>query len=60
MASRHVADYRGSGQLALRGDVGMTAPTSDAPTDAVSTARRVARPGLPHWIRRLSVPMILA
>jgi putative drug exporter of the RND superfamily len=37
----------------------MSAPTSDAPTDAFPPARRAARPFLPRMIRRLAIPIIL-
>jgi RND superfamily putative drug exporter len=37
----------------------MSAPTSDAPTDAFLPARRAARPFLPRMIRRLAIPIIL-
>jgi RND superfamily putative drug exporter len=38
----------------------MSAPTSDAPTDAFPPARHAARPFLPRMIRRLAIPIILA
>jgi putative drug exporter of the RND superfamily len=38
----------------------MSAPTSDAPTDAFPPARHAARHFLPGMIRRLAIPIILA
>jgi putative drug exporter of the RND superfamily len=37
----------------------MSAPTTEAPTDAFPPARHVARPFLAKWIRRLAIPIIL-
>jgi RND superfamily putative drug exporter len=38
----------------------MSAPTSDAPTDAFPPVRHAARPFLARMIRRLAIPIILA
>ena len=37
----------------------MSAPTTDAPTDAFPPARHAARPFIPRMIRRLAIPIIL-
>jgi RND superfamily putative drug exporter len=38
----------------------MSAPTTDAPTDAFPSARHASRPFLPRMIRRLAIPIVLA
>ena len=37
----------------------MSAPTTDAPTDAFPPARHAAHPFIPRMIRRLAIPIIL-
>ncbi|CAJ1500318.1 RND family transporter [[Mycobacterium] holstebronense] len=38
----------------------MSAPTAGAPTEPIPAARHAARPGLPRFIRKFAVPIILA
>ena len=43
----------------LLGEVGMSAPVDDTPTDAMPAARHSARPRIPRFIRTFAVPIIL-